>query len=156
MFFPDPVGAFEILRMAAKPGASLTFSCFRAWELNPWASEVANAAAGRRLPAPGREAGAFAFAERDHVFDVLRSSGWTGAEAEPVAFRYVAGEGGQPLEDALSFLAELGPASRVLQSLPEEDRAGALERMRRVIERHRDGDAAVFPAAAWIYRATAP
>lgn len=153
MFFPDPVRAFEALRGAANPGGSLIFSCFQAWELNPWASKVANAAAGRVLPAPGREAGGFAFAEPGYVRDILSSAGWIGAEATAVSFDYVAGES---VEEALSFLADLGPASRILQSLPEEDRASALERMRGVIEIHRDREAVVFPAAAWIYRATAP
>jgi SAM-dependent methyltransferase len=151
MFFPDPVRAFEALRRAARPGASLIFSCFQAWELNPWASEVANAAAGQVLPAPGREPSGFAFADSRYVFDILSSSGWIGADAIPVPFRYVAG-----VEDALSFLAELGPASRVLQSLAEQDRPAALARMRAVIEQHLDGQSVVFPAAAWIYRASAP
>ena len=105
------------------------------------------------LPAPGREAGGFAFAEPGYVRDILSSSGWIGAEATAVPFDYVAGES---VEEALSFLADLGPASRVLQSLPEEDRAGALARMRGVIEMHLDREAVVFPGAAWIYRATAP
>lgn len=154
MFFPDPVQAFGALRMAANPGASLVFSSFQAWELNPWASKVANAAAGRVLPAPGREPGGFAFADSDYVLDILRSSGWTGAEAIPVSFRYVAGDGG--VESALSFLVDLGPASRIFQSMPEQDRPHALARMREVVEQHSDGGAVVFPAAAWIYRASAP
>ena len=154
MFFPDPVRAFRALRMAATPGASLIFSCFQAWALNPWASEVAAAAAGRMLPAPGREAGGFAFAESDYVFEILSWSGWIEADATPVSFRYFAGEGG--VVHALSFLADLGPASRVLQSLGEQDRTGALARMRAVVEQHLDGDRVVFPAAAWIYRASAP
>ena len=154
MFFPDPVRAFRALRIAARPGASLIFSCFQAWALNAWASEVANAAAGRVLPAPGREAGGFAFAEPNYVRNILSSSGWTEAEATPISFRYVAGDGA--VEDALSFLADLGSASRILQSLAEQDRPAALERMREVAEQHLDGAEVVFPAAAWIWRAIAP
>jgi SAM-dependent methyltransferase len=155
MFFADPIRAFKSLRGAATPGASLIFSCFRSWDLNPWACEVANAAAGRVLPSPGREPGGFAFAEPDYVLDILTSSGWTEAEAVPIPFRYVAGEGDDAVGNAFSFLADLGPASRVLQSLAEEERAAALERMRSVVERHFDGTAVTFDAAAWIWRATA-
>lgn len=41
MFFDDPVGAFRRLRAGASAGAKLVFSCFQAWQLNPWASELA-------------------------------------------------------------------------------------------------------------------
>jgi hypothetical protein len=67
----------------------------------------------------------------------------------------VAGEGENAVDDALSFLADIGPASRVVQSLPEQERGDALERIRGVIEQHVDGAAVVFPAAAWIWRAKA-
>jgi SAM-dependent methyltransferase len=156
MFFPDPVRAFRVLRSAANPGGSLVFSCFQSWDLNPWASEVANAAAGQVLPAPGREPSGFAFAEPDYVLQILHASGWTDAEATPVSFRYVAGEGEHAVGEVLSFLADLGPASRVLQSLPPEERTDALERMRGVTERHLNRGTIVFPAAAWIWRAKAP
>jgi SAM-dependent methyltransferase len=155
MFFADPIRAFKSFRRAANPGASLVFSCFQSWDLNPWACEVANAVAARVLPSPGREPSGFAFAEPDYVLDILNSSGWAGAEATPIAFRYVAGEADDAVENAFSFLADLGPASRVLQSLPEEQRAAALDRMRRVVEQHFDGKAVTFDAAAWIWRATA-
>src|SRR5206468_3545673 len=130
-------------------------SCFQSWSLNPWASELASAAAGRVLPPPGREPSGFAFADPDYVLQILGSSGWAQADRQAVAFRYVAGEGENAIDDALSFLADIGPASRVVQSLPEQDRGGALERMRGVIEQHFDGAAVVFPAAAWIWHAKA-
>jgi SAM-dependent methyltransferase len=156
MFFGDPVRAFGALRRAANPGAAFVFSCFQAWDSNPWASELANAAANRIQPAPGREPSGFAFADPDHVLSILNASGWAEGAPEAVAFDYVAAEGEDAVERALSFMAELGPASRVLQSLRETERGAASERMRRVIERQFDGSAVIFPAAAWIWRAAAP
>ena len=156
MFFADSVGAFRSLRRAANPGASLIFSCFRDWASNPWASELASAAAGNALPAPGRESGGFAFADPDYVLEILSSSGWAEAEPQAVDFQYVAAEGDAAVEHAFSFFAEIGPASRIVQSLPEGERAGALERMRSVIENQFDGAAVAFPAAAWIWRAKGP
>jgi hypothetical protein len=155
MFFADPVQAFRTFRGAASPGAALIFSCFQAWELNLWASELASAAAGKALPPPGQEPGGFAFADPDHVLAILRSSGWTDPKYESVRYRYVAGEGENAAADALSFMTDIGPASRILQSLPEEERRDSLDRMQSVIERHLDGTAVTFPAAAWIWRATA-
>lgn len=151
MFFPDPVAAFAALRSAAAPGAMLVFSCFREWAANPWAGELAAAAAGRPVPTPVREAGGFAFADPDYVRSILQAAGWEDTANSPIDFRYCAGSGAEALE----FLAEVGPASRELMQLPDEQRSAALERMRIVLDRRRDGDAVVFPAAAWIWTARA-
>jgi SAM-dependent methyltransferase len=155
MFFPDPVRAFRSLRDASNSGASLVFSCFQSWESNPWASELASAAAGRELPPPGREPSGFAFAAPDYMLQILEASGWAEAEARDVTFDYVAAEGAGTVEAALSFLTDIGPASRIVSELPEQERGRAVQRMRDVIERHFDGEAVAFPAAAWIWSAKA-
>ena len=155
MFFADPIGAFRCLRQAANPGASLVFSCFQSWQSNPWASELASAAAGRALPPPGREPSGFAFADPDYVGEILASSGWVEASPRDVAFDYVAGEGRDAVDAALDFFTELGPSSRLLEAMAEEDRRDAVKRMRIVIERHFDANAVAFNAAAWIWSAKA-
>ena len=155
MFFADPVRAFTSFRAAANPAGALVFSCFQSWESNPWASELGSAAAGRELPAPGREPSGFAFADAGYVREILGSSGWSECIPREVAFDYVVGEGADAVDSALSFFTELGPASRLIESLPEQDRSDAVERMRSVIERHFSGNAVTFTAAAWIWSARA-
>jgi SAM-dependent methyltransferase len=155
MFFPDPVQAFRSVRRAASPDASLVFSCFQAWESNPWASKLACAAAGKTVPSPGREPSGFAFADSDYASQILMSSGWADAASEAISFDYVAGAGEKAVESALSFHSDLGPAARILQALPDEEKGSAVARMRGVIEQHFDGAAVTFPAAAWIWRAKA-
>ena len=155
MFFDDPVRAFRDIRAATAAGGELVFSCFRDWAQNPWASELVEAAAGRELPPPGREAGGFAFSDPDYVRALLHQAGWADAAARPVAFRYLAGDGDDAVEHALGFFSNLGPASRVLAGLPESERAAGLKRMRRAIERQFDGVSVTFPAAAWIWSARA-
>ena len=155
MFFPDPMQAFRTLRAAASDGGSLVFSCFQDWDLNPWAYQLADAAAGKSVPAPGRESGGFAFADPDYVAGLLGASGWRNAEPRSLRFHYTMSEGENAVEEALSFMTEIGPASRILESLAETERGAAVERMRAVIERHADGSAVVFPAAAWIWSAAA-
>ena len=155
MFFPDPVAAFGRLRRAANAGASLIFSCFRTWESNVWATELTAAAAGKEVSPPGREPSGFAFADPDYVREILSSSGWVEASPQPIDFTYVTGDGDGAVEQTLSFVMEIGPASRILQSLPGEDRPAAVERMRRVIERRFDGSVVAFSAAAWIWKAKA-
>lgn len=155
MFFLDPVKAFRTLRAAANPNAAMVFSCFQDWSANPWASELASAAAGRPLPPPGREPSGFAFANPGYVQEILSSAGWTDIKWRPVPFRYVAAGGNEAVDDALSFLGAIGPASRTVLELPEQERDDALQRMRGVIERHFNGRTVEFPAAAWIYSARA-
>jgi SAM-dependent methyltransferase len=152
MFFADPVRAFTALRNASDLGGALIFSCFQAWDLNPWASELAAAAAGRELPRPGREPSGFAFADRAYVREILGSSGWHEAEPQAISFRYFAGH--DP-DEAMAFLLDIGPASRIIESMPAADRAAAIGRMRKVIDLHFDGTAVEFPAAAWVWQATA-
>ena len=155
MFFPDPPTAFRIFRESASEGAALVFSCFRDWHENPWASEVAGAAAGKDVPPPGREPSGFAFADALYVTGLLQSAGWSPTSPEPVSFRYVAGEGADAAEQALSLLTKVGPAAAVLRDLPPSYRGAAVDRMRAVIDRYRDGAAISFPAAGWVWRATA-
>jgi SAM-dependent methyltransferase len=155
MFFDDPVRAFRTLREAAAPGGALVFSCFQAWRANPWASELADAAAGSVQPDPGREPSGFAFADVDYVRDILAGSGWDDPAVTSVLFSYVAGVGPNAVEDALGFFSEIGPASRVLGELPGAEQPAAVSRIRSVIERHQHGDRVEFPAAAWVWTARA-
>lgn len=155
MFFADPVRAFRSLRASAAPGASMVFSCFQAWEANPWASELSSAAAGHPVPPPGREPSGFAFAEPDYVREIFSAAGWNEAEVRPTPFRYITGEGEGAVDQALEFLTEIGPASRLMLALPERERGEAKDRMRNVIERYYSGNAVEFPAAAWIWQARA-
>lgn len=155
MFFAEPVRAFRALRSAAAPGAALVFSCFQDWSANRWASQLACAAAGRPLAPPGREPSGFALSDPDYVRSILEASRWCDAEVRPAPFRYVVGEGPDALDEALSFLGEIGPASSAVRALPEEQRAAAVERMRAVLESRNDGSAIAFPAAAWIWSARA-
>ena len=155
MFFDDPERAFRVLRDAARPGGALVFSCFQAWEANPWASALANAAAGTVVPAPGREAGGFAFADADYVRELLSSAGWSEPTAEALTFRYVAGEGPDAVGEAMEFLGQLGPAARILEGKSGDARAAASSRMREVIEAHLREETVEFAGAAWIWVAEA-
>lgn len=155
MFFDDPAAAFRAFNRACRPGATLLFTCFQSWRSNPWASELANAAAGQPVPVPGREPSGFAFSDTGYVRDLLGSAGWVDAQVRPIPFVYVAGTGEVAVDRALDFLSEIGPAARVLESLPPADRPSALDRMRRLLEGRRSGDGVEFEASAWLWCARA-
>ena len=155
MFFDDASRAFRSFRSAATLDGKLVFSCFQNWDANPWASEVASAAAGTRVPAPGREPGGFAFAGVDHVREILESAGWTSLEHRALTFNYIAGDGTDAVDEALALLSDVGPASRVIQGLAGHAREDALQRMRRAIDAREVDGTVSFPAAAWIWSASA-
>ncbi|MEO7815320.1 MAG: class I SAM-dependent methyltransferase [Sphingomicrobium sp.] len=155
MFFADPPAAFRTFRNASSPGAALIFSCFEDWAANLWASELAAAAAGRPVDPPGREPGGFAFTNSDYVGPILESAGWKDATRTSFPFRYVAGSGASAVDDALTLLSAVGPASLILHDPGEDDRDQAMQRMRTVIDRHFDGTEVAFPAAACLWTARA-
>ena len=155
MFFADPVSAFAALHAAAAPGASLVFTCFRDPAQNLWASELVAAVTGAP-PAPREDApGPFAFAERDRVERILADAGWSDAAAEPVDYANRAGEGADPVADAVEFFTRIGPAAPLLRDLPTAARDAALARIAAVCERFCTGDTIDFPAAAWLWTARA-
>ncbi|MGE4322107.1 MAG: class I SAM-dependent methyltransferase [Sphingobium sp.] len=159
MFFDDPVAGLAVIRSAARPGAPLVFSCFRAPALNRWATDMIAALPGDPPPPPsGYEPGPFAFADERFVRTCLDAAGWIDAQPMPVDFRYVAGERGEGAEngavaDAVDFFSRIGPAARLLATCPPEEHAGIRDAIARLCEAHRDGDIVAFPAAAWIWTA---
>jgi SAM-dependent methyltransferase len=153
MFFDDPHRAFATLCQAAQPGGRLVFSCFQAWALNPWASDLAEAAAAGPVAPPEREPSGFAFADIEYVEGILSAGGWSGVERESVSFRYVVGEGVDPVRQALEFLTSIGPASNIVRALAGDEQERAVSRMRAELEQRCSGGIVDFPAAAWIWSA---
>ena len=158
MFFDDPMAAFTHLRAASSPSARLVFSCFGPFADNAWASEMASTIAPAEAAtftdplAPGP----FAFADPQRVRAILESAGWVDVAYEPARFTYIAGEGDDPVAEALDFFRRIGPAAPRLRALPETERAGAEFALRALLERHRVGNRVCFNAMAWIVSAQAP
>lgn len=155
MFFAHPRQTFETIRSLLKPGAPFVFSCFQSVARNPWASDVAEAITGEPMAPAGDTPGPFAFADESYVRALLTDAGWTDPQVQDLSYRYVAGRGEDPVEDALSFLSRIGPAARALATLSEPERAAALARLRSLLARHVIDGAVDFPAAAWIWTARA-
>jgi SAM-dependent methyltransferase len=153
MFFADPVAAFAHLRGLTRPDGGLTFSCFRSAALNPWASALTHL-----MPQPGGDPhapGPFAFADKGHVQDILTRAGWRDVSAIAFDFDYVAGEGDDPVADAVSFFQRIGPVARAMRDLTELTRGELSEALLALVRDHVQGDRVQFPAAAWIWSASA-
>ncbi|AKM07262.1 class I SAM-dependent methyltransferase [Pelagerythrobacter marensis] len=157
MFFADPVAAFTHLAEIAAPNANLVFSCFRSAAENTWASGLASLSpGGAGAPPPPGQPGPFAFADPDYVRDILTRASWRDPTFEPVDFPYIAGEGSDPVEDALSYFLVIGPAARAAAQMDPPTREDYIARLRAFLaERVEDGRIA-FGGAAWLVRAQAP
>lgn len=154
MFFDDPAAAFARLHAAARPGASLVFSCFRAPALNPWASAlVADLTGATGSPPSGYAPGPFGFADPAVPTRVLADAGWHAADHEPVDFLYIAGQGDDPVAEAVAFFRRIGPVAAAINAAA--DPAALLDRLATLLDRYTTGDIVAFSAAAWIWRAKA-
>ncbi len=154
MFFPDPVAAFAGLRQAAGDGAQMIFSCFDDRSRNSFATVADEAVGVTPPPVDGYEPGPFAFADSDRVANWLEGGGWHPEGAARIAFDYVAGQGDDPVEDALSFLSRIGPAARAMAVADATERARIADALRGILANYRVDDRIVLPASAWIWRGT--
>jgi len=153
MFFADPVAAFTALAEAAAPDATLVFSCFADRAANRWATETITATGGY-ADAPATTApGPFAFADPTYVANILQKSGWHVASPEHVEFAYRAGEGADPVTDAVDYFSRIGPAASAIRDAAPEEREHHIARLTQVCDRYRSGGTVEFPAAAWIWTA---
>lgn len=150
MFFDDPVAAFTAFRQAASADGRLIFSCFRDWSLNGFAYEIGKLTDDA---APTDAPGPFAFASQEKVARILSASGWRDAEAMAVDCNYIAGQGKDPVGDAMSFMQRIGPAARAIRLADQDKRPAIVDGLRRICEDHRQGDYVLFPAAMWIWTA---
>jgi hypothetical protein len=131
----------------------MVFSCFRKAADNAWAARIAELLPPDTSFAPQPFApGPFAFAEPDHVRRCM--AGWRDHTFTPVDFGYVAGEGDDPVGEALALFRRIGPAAPALRDLPQDERSMLEQRLGDLMKAHLDGDRVVFPAAAWLVTAS--
>lgn len=155
MFFDDPVPAFANLRRATRAGGTLHALAWRSAAENPFMT-TAERAAAPLLALPPRTAdgpGQFAFADRQHVLDILADSGWRDIEVTAVdqvcSIRTA---------DLRRYVSLLGPVGGMLRD-PRID-AALRTRVLQVVEQafapFVQGDRVEFVAACWALRAVAP
>ena len=159
MFFASPGDAFTNLRTALRPGGRLTFVCWQKLDLNPW-MHLPILAAAKHLPPAGpppkpNAPGPFAFADVDRVRSILRDSGFTKIEHESFEKNLLIG-GGAPLDQAVRFVAQLGPAAAALRDATPELKSTVMDEIQRAIEGFQQDDGVRIPSATWIVSAERP
>lgn len=153
MFFADSVQAFANLRRAARDEAELRFIAWRNAEENPFMITAERAAAPLLPDMPARrpnEPGQFAFADREHVLQILEQSGWVDIDIQPIDVTC-----SLPARELVAYLTQLGPLGRHLQGADEQ----ALERVMAAVlpafQPYVHGAEVRYNAACWMVVARA-
>ncbi len=150
MFFDDPPAAFTNLARIADSGAHLLFSCFRSPAENPFFTDVARLLPEPPPPAPPGAPGPFAFADRARIAGILEAGGWEGVAIDPFDFPMVVGAGDDPIEDAVSYFASIGPAAIAARAMSDDARAAFFDRIRQLARNNLHEGLVALPAAGWI------
>ena len=156
MFFADPLAAFRHLRLSLRPGGRLVMLCWRPAAENAWVA-VPRAAMLQVVPAPPPAPplapGPFAFADAAHTGAMLARAGFTAVTglAVDAQLQVPATPGGTPLEDAVHFVTECGPASGLVRDADESVREQAVQAVRTAMAGSNG-----LGAACWLYSAMNP
>ena len=93
--------------------------------------------------------GMFAFADPEHVTEVLAAAGWTSPRFEKLDmdFDIAAGRG---LEEAVIQSTEIGAVNSWLRNQPERIVSAAIASLREELKPYADGTSVRLPGAMWL------
>ena len=121
MFFKDPRAAFANLARALVPGGRIGFHCWKSLPENPWMTVPFFAALQHvppPTPPPPDAPGPFAFADADACAASSTDAGL--AEIDFESRNDPMGVGARPLDDAVDFALQMGPASIAIREATPE------------------------------------
>ena len=152
MFFGDRVAAFANMRRGAAPNARMALVSWRTLTENPW-MEVPMKAVAQHLPPRPNSApnapGMFAFADLDHVTEVLTASGWAPPRFEKLDLDLdIAANRG--LEEAVVQSTQIGAVNSWLRNQPEEIVSAAVASLREALAPYSEGQRVRLPGAMWL------
>ncbi len=153
MFFADPAAAFANLKRSMRPDGRIAFVCWQGLEKNPWMAVPLSVTAQHVPPPPPPGPGTpgpLAFADPDLVRETLGSAGFR--DVELTAYSPDVNVG-RSVEEAVGFLTELGPSSRLLRDAPAEVRAAVATDLAEALGPFADDNGVELGSGAWIVTA---
>lgn len=147
MFFEDPVRAFSNLRRAAQDDARLVAFAWRAAAENPFMTTAERAAAPLLPELPPRRTGGpgqFAFADAQHVSQLLEAAGWSSVTVDPMNVVCTF-----PASELPRYVTMLGPVGGLLQGADEATRAKVMATVLPAFAPWVHGAEVRFEAACW-------
>jgi hypothetical protein len=140
------------MRRAADPNARMAIACWRSLAENPWMEVPMNAVARHLPPRPKpvpHAPGMFAFADPEHVSEVLTAAGWAPPRFETldIDLDIAAGRG---LEEAVEQSAKIGAVNSWLRNQAAEVVSAAIASLRETLSPYADGASVRLPGAIWL------
>jgi hypothetical protein len=156
MFFGDRVAAFTNMRRGAAPNARMALVCWRTLAENPWMKVPMTAVAQHLPPRPKavpNAPGMFAFADPEHVTEVLTAAGWTPPHFEKldIELDIAAGRG---LEEAVVQSTQIGAINSWLRNQSAEVVSVSVASLRDELAPYADGASVRLPGAMWLISST--
>jgi len=152
MFFEDPSAAFGNLRTTLRSDGRLCFVCWQALEKNEWVRVPLRAAARHVAlppPPPVGAPGPFAFADPDRVRALLAAGGFTEVSFTPHETVLSMG-GATSVEEAVEFILEIGPISRLLETADDDTRLRVTREVHAALGPYTSHGGVSLGGAAWI------
>lgn len=152
MFFGDRVAAFTNMRRSAGPHARMALVCWRTLAENPWMAVPMTTAAQYLPPRPKpipNAPGMFAFADPEHVTEVLTSAGWARPSFEKLDMDLdiAAGRG---LQEAVIQSTQIGAVNSWLRNQPAEVISAVVASVRKALTPYKNGASVRLPGAMWL------
>ncbi|MFN2537499.1 MAG: class I SAM-dependent methyltransferase [Mycobacteriales bacterium] len=152
MFFSDRRAAFSHVAASMRPGARLAMVVWQHRDDNAWLTTVLGSLFDGALPPPPPEEAPspFSLARPEHIIEVLEGAGLSEVTVEPRELPFWAGS---DADDAFAFLRDVGNVRGVLDSLAEDERPAALERLAGALAAHAGDDGVVLGSAVLLVSA---
>ncbi len=153
MFFADADAAFANLRKALKPQGRIAFVCWRSPQENDWVRVPVGAAKPHvpQQPQLGPEdPGPFSLADIGRLRRVLANGGFDVITVRPFDTMMNVGV---DLDDAVAYMQEFGPVSRLLRDAPPQQREVGIAAMREALKPYAQTSPVELAAAVWLVTA---
>jgi len=152
MFFADPTAAFVNIARSLRPSGRLCLATWQPLIANEWLT-IPGAALLRYGTIPENATGGpgmFGQSDPDIVTATLGAAGLRKIELTPATVPLYLGD---DVEDATDYLASSGVGRAVLDTVPDENRAAAIDAVRGVLAAHSGAEGVCLDGAIWIVTA---
>ena len=154
MFMPDPQAILKQAHRVLKDTGRLVVSCWAEPERNPFFTHAMSILVKHmEVPRPPpRAPGVFAFAERDHLEDTLRASGFQSIEIEDIGFNMIHVNNGEEYWQMMQELA--GPIKQLIKKMDEDTYRAFADEVIASADALKQDDTLSMLGTTWVAHAT--
>ena len=154
MFMPEPQNILRQIHYVLKEEGRLAVACWAEPERNPFFTHAMSILVKHmEVPRPPpRAPGVFAFAERDHLEDTLRASGFQSIEIEDIGFNMIHVNNGEEYWQMMQELA--GPIKQLIKKMDEDTYRAFADEVIASADALKQDDTLSMLGTTWVAHAT--